>query len=358
MYIINCDLNSKEIINLSNNLSRLWVINGTVYETIVIEILKLFSNKIVEVSFSDVRITDDDGMIKRLLTSKEFCLDIKLNLLLSTDHWLCVCNATNHQLHFIRHYFINQTQPDCYGMHSIRKFNQIDGNRMYIFENDQVKMVRLCAKAHQTTGITHVIAALSHATSLNTIDIDNYSITSEGADHLENVIHNNSKLQELRLNGNNLTVKSIETVPYNSDHTTNSTAKITGSVITTRAVGLRIATLRKFCISNNNITDEAADDIVAAISCNIHLQELNLGSNNLQTLGIIKIARNLQQISSLTKLYIDHNNITDEAADDIAAVIFCNTKLKEFDISGNNLQPIGVMTILNALKHIRTLRKL
>ena len=214
-------------------------------------------------------------MIKSLLTSKEFCVDIKLNLLLSTDQWLCVCNATKHQLHFIRHYFINQTQPDCYCMYLIRKLEQIDGNRMYIFENDQVNVVRLNAKAHQTTDITHVIAALSHATSLNIIDIDNYSITSEAVDHLAKVIHNNTQLQEIRFNGNNLTVK-LKTDHTISDNTTNCTAaisistsetsrKTTGSIITTRAVGLHIATLRKFCISNNNITDEAADDIATVM---------------------------------------------------------------------------------------------
>ena len=62
-----------------------------------------------------------------------------------------------------------------------------------------------------------------------------------------------------------------------------------------------------------------------------------LGSTGLQALDIIKITKGLQKISSSTKLYI---NITEEAADDIAVAISCNTKLKEFDISGNNLQPI------------------
>ena len=262
LYIINCDLallNSKEFINLSNSLSRLCVINGTVYETIVIKILKLFSNKVVEVSFSNVRITDDNKTIWNILTSIEYCRDIKLNFLLSTDHWLCVCNATEYQLLFIRHYFIKQTRPDCYGMHLIRKLDQIDGNRMCIFKNDQVKMVRLHAKSHQTTGITQVVAALTHITSLYTIDIDDYTITSEAADHLANVIHNNTELQEIRLNGNNLQIDSTKTVPYNtiiSDDTTNCTAaisavtsetslKITGSIITTRAMGLHNATLRK-----------------------------------------------------------------------------------------------------------------
>ena len=38
--------------------------------------------------------------------------------------------------------------------------------------------------------------------------------------------------------------------------------------------------------------------------------------------------KGLQKISSLTKLYIDHNNIGDEAADDIVSVIWCNPGLK------------------------------
>ena len=382
LYIANCDLallNSIEIINLSNSLSRLCVINGTVYETIVIEILKLFSNKLVEVSFSNVRITDNDNKIWNILTSKEYGRDIKLNLLLSTDQGLCVCNPTNHQLHFIRHYFINQIQPDCYGMHLIRRLEQIDGNRICIFENDRVNVIRLCAKAHQTTGVTQVIAALRQITSLNTIDIDNYSITSVAADHLENVIHNNTKLQEIRLNGNNLQkastvkiIKSIETVSYNSiisNDTTNSTAaisavtseinlKITGSFITTRAVGLHIATLRKFCISNNNITDDATDDIAAVISCNIHLQELNLDSTNLQTSGAIKITRGLQKISSLTKLCFHGNLITDGAADDIAAAISCNIHLQELNLGNNDFTPPGALKIVRSLQKILTLTKL
>ena len=125
----------------------------------------------------------------------------------------------------------------------------------------------------------------------------------------------------LSLNRNNLqtnsTVKivnNIGTLSYDSsitDNTTNPTAAISTitsessleiaarSIITTRPLGLRNATLTKFCVSNNNITDEATDDIAADISCNIYLQELNLGSNNLQTSGAIKITRELQNINKI-----------------------------------------------------------
>ena len=89
----------------------------------------------------------------------------------------------------------------------------------------------------------------------------------------------------------------------------------------------KISTLTKLYIDCNNITDEAADDIATAISCNIYLQELNLGSNNLQTSGAIKITKALQKISMLTKLYIDCNNIIDEVADDIGLAPSCNGNL-------------------------------
>ena len=384
LYIVNCELKVLEIIsylNISHNLLRLCVINGTVSETIVIEILKRISNKVVEVSISNVRIIDDDRALWNLLTSRKYHLDIKLNLLLSTNHWLCACNATKYQLHLIHQYFMNQTQPHCYGMNLIRKLEQINGDKMYIFENDLVNLVRLRGKVHQTTGVTHVTAALSHTTSLNTIEIDNYTITSEAANHLTNIIHNNNQLQEISLNANDLQTDSTTKIAkalyciqaisfcnnYVTEDTTNNSIsitgetilEITGSIITSKAVSLHDdVTLTKLCISNNYIIDEAADDIAIAISYNIHLQELNLGSNDLRTSGTVKIAKSLQKISSLTKLYINHNNITHEAADDIAAVIFSSVKLQEFDVSGNNLQMTGAIKIVKALKGISTLRKL
>ena len=53
-----------------------------------------------------------------------------------------------------------------------------------------------------------------------------------------------------------------------------------------------------------------------------------LGGNSLQTEGAIKIARGLQNTSTLTILDISNNNIGVEAADDIATVLSHNTKLQ------------------------------
>ena len=84
---------------------------------------------------------------------------------------------------------------------------------------------------------------------------------------------------------------------------------------------------REFLHYKNKITDKAADDIATAVSCNNRLQELDINDNELQTTGAVTISKALQKISTLTKLYISKNNITDKAAD--APALSCNAELQE-----------------------------
>ena len=68
--------------------------------------------------------------------------------------------------------------------------------------------------------------------------------------------------------------------------------------------------IEKLHINNNNINDEAVDDIAAAVSHNNDLQEIDISGNYLQTIGIIKIAKAFQKISSLKNLYLRNSGIT------------------------------------------------
>ena len=86
-------------------------------------------------------------------------------------------------------------------------------------------------------------------------------------------------------------------------------------------------------ISNNNITDEAADYIAAAISCNTQLQELDVSNNFLETTGAIIISKALKSIFTFKKLFIGNNKMSDKAADDIATAFLWNTQLLELDTS-------------------------
>ena len=93
------------------------------------------------------------------------------------------------------------------------------------------------------------------------------------------------------------------------------------------------------------MTDEAAGDIAAAISCNPYLEEFDIGKNLIQGRGSIKLAKSFQHISTLKKLFMDNNMITDEASDDIVAVIICNPHLNEFRINKNKLTQLNSIRV-------------
>ena len=450
LYIINCELQSEEIVsylNAAQNLLRVCVINGTVSETVAIKILKSYLDKTVEVSISNVKIVDNDrlirnlitnkefyrdaklnlvlstehwlvifnvakcqlhlihqyfmsktyidndNMIRYLLTSKEFYLDTRLNLILLTDHWLYAFNVTKYQLHLIHQYFITNSCSNYYGMTLARKFEQTNGIKMYIFEYDLLNLVHLHAKAFQASDTrTQIVTALS-TTTKTTTEIENCINISEAADNLANIIGHSTQLQELHLNGNNfqinhgvqivkelhntlvLTKLSISTY-YITNEVADDIAAVISSNILLQEVSMsennfqaadtiiiivkslqKIVSLTKLNIDNNNISDEEANDIAVAISCNTNLKEFNIGRNCLNAVGVIKIARSLQKISMLKKFYINNNNITEKAANDIATIISNNTNLQEFDISSNELKADGAMKIAKKLQKISMLTK-
>ena len=66
---------------------------------------------------------------------------------------------------------------------------------------------------------------------------------------------------------------------------------------------------------------------------------LDISGNFIETPGILKIAKALQQISTLQQLYIDNNEITDGASDDIAAICSHNTRLLMLHFHNNLFTP-------------------
>ena len=75
-------------------------------------------------------------------------------------------------------------------------------------------------------------------------------------------------------------------------------------------------------------------------------------------MGIRKITKSLQNVYTLKKLNICYNSITNDAADDIAIAIMCKTQMEELDVSGNDLQTTGIMKIAKSLLHSCALKNL
>ena len=206
-----------------------------------------------------------------------------------------------------------------------------------ITSNIHLKELNIGTNVFQKLSILKILRSLLKISSLTMLCISYSNITYEAVDDIAAVISRNLNLQEFDISGNNLQ---------------------TAGIIKVMKALKGINTLRKLNISNNDITDEVADDIAAVICCNIMLQELNLGGNRLQTPGIVKIAKSLQKSSLLTKLHINDNNFTKEAAYDIAGAVSFNVDLQEINVSGNNFQTIGILNIAKALQTVCTLRKL
>ena len=111
--------------------------------------------------------------------------------------------------------------------------------------------------------------------------------------------------------------------------------------------------MKVFSIGSNNIGHQAADDIAAVLFHNSKLKEVYLYNNNFKTVGMIKIAKALQDISTLTAFSIGDNNVGEEAADNIALVLSHNCRLKEVYLHNNNFKTVGISKIAKALQNIR-----
>ena len=167
--------------------------------------------------------------------------------------------------------------------------------------------------------------------NLVNLNLSGNEICDGAATALASILSENTKLKELNLNNTNLQREGA--------------GKIFGE--------LRILHLTKLSISNNSINDEAADDIATFLSKCTELKELDLSHNHLKSAGAIKICKT--NLTKLTSFYINHNSITSEAANDLAAFLSQNLELNILDISANDLQEWGCKSIFSVLNYISVL---
>ena len=115
-----------------------------------------------------------------------------------------------------------------------------------------------------------------------------------------------------------------------------------------------ITTLSKLNLRGNNLTEEAAEVLTSIIMNNNQLNELYLGYNQLQ-LGVLKVAKGLQKLSSLKVLDLYNNRIPQQASDELASAISSNILLEKLWL-GDNYLGSSTVVVANALKDISTLK--
>ena len=120
----------------------------------------------------------------------------------------------------------------------------------------------------------------------------------------------------------------------------------------------RNSTLRKLNLSGNRITDDEIEKLSKAIAINVTLDTLDMSCNVISDGGILFLSNHLKHNKGLLKLILSKNDITDEGAMHLAAVIQTNVTLQELNLSKNCITKDGVIKILEACTKSRVLQKI
>ena len=168
----------------------------------------------------------------------------------------------------------------------------------------------------------NIITSLSTVIkNLTVLDLGYGNINKEAAVELAMALNCNNILKQLWLRGNVLGADGA-------------------AVILSSLQNIR--TLRVLDLSYNNISSRSANGIAAVINSNHFLEQLWLDGNMLMTTGVVIIASALKKHSNLTLLSLSNNEITEDAAEEISAIVNSNTLLGGLLLSNNQLQSIGI----------------
>ena len=130
---------------------------------------------------------------------------------------------------------------------------------------------------------------------------------------LADVITNNTSLEMLSLDGNNL--QSSACVILQALQCTSH--------------------LRIFHLNDNNMSGMVTEDLTKVIESNAHLEVLSLSNNNLGSSAVV-VFKALKEISCLRVLNLSNNNMSDQVVYELAGVIKKNNGRLEELYLGNN----------------------
>ena len=207
----------------------------------------------------------------------------------------------------------------------------------FLSKNTKLRELEISCNNLNESGTKTLCKRITNLPKLTKLKFGGNNFSHLAADHVAEVLLCNTKLEEIDISNNNLLAAGAVSI-FN---------------------GMKnIFTLRIVNISHNWITYEAADSIAAVLSQNTHLRKVYLAKNDFAANGIMALCREMSNILYLTHLDMSYNKITDEAAHDIATLLFHNSELKEVDLSNNLMQTPGVTIMCKVISTLANLRKL
>lgn len=194
-----------------------------------------------------------------------------------------------------------------------------------ITSNPRLEELRLDNNDLQTDVIIKISDAINKLSRLKVFSVTNNGIAASKLA----VAINSKQLKSLYIQSNNLLSADITSVGEQLQH---------------------INTLTVLAVSYNEITEKASECLASLINANKSLEEIYLNNNSLRTAGITKISEVLKCFTTLKVLNLKCNKFDHEAADDISAIITNNQLLEFINLSENKLQTVGAIEIAKALK--------
>ena len=184
------------------------------------------------------------------------------------------------------------------------------------------------------TSAAVILEALKEKSVLKILNLNSNLMTEEVVEDLEAVIINNRSLEQLCIEGNRLGLSAVMILQALQEH----------------------SRLKVLNLSDNNLTAYVAENLATIIKNNSSLEELYLSNNGLKTSAAV-ILKALKEKSVLKILNLNSNLMTEEVAEDLAAVIRNNRSLEQLCIEGNRLG-LSAVIILQALQEHSRLKVL
>ena len=185
-----------------------------------------------------------------------------------------------------------------------------------------------------SSSINGILNALCKISTLKVLALDDNLMPQETCKTLASIITQNTGLEELYLNNNNLGIGSVEI------------AKALQEITSLKSLGF----------SKNKVPYEVSDELAFAIEVNKSLEKLWLQSNMLSS-SINVILNALCKISTLKVLNLDDNVMPQETGKTLAFIAQHNTGLEEMHLSDNNLG-ISALEVAKALQRNSCLKSL
>ena len=117
-------------------------------------------------------------------------------------------------------------------------------------------------------------------------------------------------------------------------------------------------TLTNLFLFHNNIGPAGAESFATALKTNTTLTHLHLFHNNIRPAGAESFATALKTNTTLTNLHLFHNNIGPAGAESLATALKTNTTLTNLYLSDNDIGPAGAESLATALKRNTTVTHL